>query len=748
MAQRRIGMLDNFKFGLFVKVLTFYICIFLIPFLIFGTVLSRYVMSCYKNEVLSSNFNAVNYIRRMIDEDMEDISVASLQLSQSEEIMDFVSRTDMTTENKAYYVKQVADEIDNYRLYKSFIGEIHLYAAASDCVVTPNAYLTPEAYYEKYLPNSGISLEQWIKYLTNPRATSEPIVSELSDDGTTATIVKPGIRDSDGNYATLLIVLNKKNIVDTYSELVLGGRETYFAITSGKDILIESDAPPVEYDAEALFHGNGGMQETGDGHVIFSSKSQNRGLNYVCIMSEKQILSGVRKINGYLAIFIVVMTLILLVLSFLFSNKTFKPIKNLAVLGIGENAYNFNNLKELQGFLVNIVNSNNQLNETVLRQKEYISDSFFKAFIWDSMSVDESELATMFANTTISLNEKYFRAAIVELKGKKFDNNDNFNIISGFQNIFNKYKIKYSVVPNGSGEIILVLAYDKGDENVKIAFEKIAEHLENSYHIHSRAGVGREVTSPNKFTRSYEDALFGLEKGTQSVYVADKTPNISYAEYFDFIKKDKLIYDIHNGDAETVKKFFEEITKKVFFENVTTYGIQNYIRYMLDEILREAFGENADTDVHLKKYLSECANALTTQNTKESIERIEKCFIGACGYVVRGKEKKERDLINEIVQYIKKNYSDPFITLKQISEELNISYKYISEEFKKKTGMKFIDYLHDVRNKEAKKLLLTTDLKVLEISEMVGYTGSNAFVKIFKKLNGITPGKFRKSGKL
>lgn len=742
-------MLDNFKFGLFVKLLTFYICIFLIPFLIFGTVLSRYVMSYYKNEVLSSNSNAVNYIRRMIDEDMEDINVVSIQLSQSEEIMDFVGRTDMTVENKSYYVKQVADEIDKYRLYKSFIGEIHLYAAASNCVVTPYAYLTPEEYYQKYLLKSGISPEHWAECLNNPKSGTETVVSELGGGGTTATIIKPGIKDENGNCSTLLIVLNERSIIDTYSELVLDGYTPYFAITSENDILIETDEPPIGFDVQALFRENGGMRETGDGHVIFSSKSQNRGLNYVCIMSEKQILSGVRKINGYLIFFIVLMTAALLVLAFLFSNKTFKPIKNLAVLGIGENAYNFDNIKELQGFLVNIVNSNNQLNETVLRQKEYISDNFFRSFIRDSMSVDENELVTMFTNTTVSLTEKYFRAAIVELKGKKFDNNDNFNIISGFQSIFNKYRIKYAVVPNGSGAIILLLAYDKGDEYVKTAFEKISEHLESNYRIHSRVGVGRAVTEVNKFTRSYEDALFSLEKGTQAICVADKDSNISYAEYFTFIKKNKLIYDIHIGDSETVKSFFDEINEKVFSGNATTYGIQNYIRYTLDEILREALGTEADTDIHLKKYLNECTNALTAQNTKESIERIKKAYIGVCGYISRGKEKKERDLINEIVRYIKKNYSDPDITLKQISEELGISsYKYISEEFKRKTGMKFIDYLHEVRNKEAKKLLLTTDLKVLEISEMVGYTGSNAFVKVFKKLNGITPGKFRKSGKI
>jgi YesN/AraC family two-component response regulator len=104
-------------------------------------------------------------------------------------------------------------------------------------------------------------------------------------------------------------------------------------------------------------------------------------------------------------------------------------------------------------------------------------------------------------------------------------------------------------------------------------------------------------------------------------------------------------------------------------------------------------------------------------------------------------------LIEEIANYVKQNFSDPDLSLKSIIEEMGAgSYKSVSEEFKKKTGMKFIDYLHEIRNREAKRLLIESELMIFEISEKVGYLSGDAFGKAFKKINGVTPGQFR-SGK-
>lgn len=286
-------------------------------------------------------------------------------------------------------------------------------------------------------------------------------------------------------------------------------------------------------------------------------------------------------------------------------------------------------------------------------------------------------------------------------------------------------------------------------ENVRTAFLKIVNQLDENENIHAFISVGRTVDSLNRFTKSYEDALFDLKNNENKISVCEGTSNISYVEYFNFIKKDKLVFDVRSGNEKEVKEFFEELKSGIFINYTTTYGIQNYARYLLDGIFKEAVNTELLSVAQVKKYLINCGKAVETQDIIESFEQMEECFVGATQCISEGKQEKKNDIINDIINYIKENYADPDLSLKQIAEELNItSYKYISEAFKNRVGMKFTDYLHEVRNEEAKRLLLTTDLMGFEIAERIGYLSSNAFVKNFKKLNGITPGDFRKSGKI
>lgn len=739
-------LFENFKAHLFVKMLLFYTCVFLVPFLICSSFLSQYVMAGYKEDVLELNSKAINYIRRMIDENLVDMDAVALQVAENEEIMDFLQHTEMTEQEKPYYVWQAVKIIDEYCAYKSCIKEIHLYAANTDCIVTPGGGYTKSEYFSKYLYTSGISGREWEDYLDNPRTNSTPIISKYSDSGgTTGVIIRHGVRDRNGNIPTLMVVLDADSIMATYAELVTSGSPSYFAVTSDRNILIQSGKAPITFQPSELSQTESSVEETDDGYVLFSSKSQNQRLNYVCIMAEDDILQEVQHINLVLMVILVLMALALILLSLVFSNQTYKPIKSIARFGNRDKSYNFDSVNEFQEYLVNIIHSNTQLNETVSRQQEYINRNIFKNFIQNSATADTEMLSVMFEETAVTLKERYFRAAVVEFGELSYNNIDRFNLVTGFQDILKEYRIKHTILPDENSGIIMLLAYDKGDEHIREVFEKVASHLEKNYNIDAAISLGRSVIEIEKFSKSYEDAILAMEQRTKKVTVYDRDTGLSYQQYFNFVKKDKLIYDLRQGDTVAVQSLMNRVEERTFSKRTTTLGIQHYIRRLLVGILDEALGE--EKDMRMKKCLKECDETLHNQNLKEALEQIGKCYAEATRCVLESRNKQGGDTIEEIVRYVNEHYADPDISLKQIAEELGISYKRVSEEFQKKTGTKFIDYLHSVRNEEAKRLLLTTDRKVLEISEQVGYMGANAFVKNFKKLNGITPGKFRQSGK-
>lgn len=99
---------------------------------------------------------------------------------------------------------------------------------------------------------------------------------------------------------------------------------------------------------------------------------------------------------------------------------------------------------------------------------------------------------------------------------------------------------------------------------------------------------------------------------------------------------------------------------------------------------------------------------------------------------------------SEIKLAIQERLADSSLTLKSLSTQLGFSPNYLSVLIKKDLGLPFQDYLIQERLKKAKLLLLTTDLKVYEIAEQVGFEDINYFSQRFKQLVGMTPRQYKK----
>ena len=59
------------------------------------------------------------------------------------------------------------------------------------------------------------------------------------------------------------------------------------------------------------------------------------------------------------------------------------------------------------------------------------------------------------------------------------------------------------------------------------------------------------------------------------------------------------------------------------------------------------------------------------------------------------------------------------------------------------TGKNFIEYLTEIRLKNARELLQNSQLSIKEICVQSGYGDPNYFSRIFKKYEGVTPSEFR-----
>jgi two-component system response regulator YesN len=100
-------------------------------------------------------------------------------------------------------------------------------------------------------------------------------------------------------------------------------------------------------------------------------------------------------------------------------------------------------------------------------------------------------------------------------------------------------------------------------------------------------------------------------------------------------------------------------------------------------------------------------------------------------------------LVKKTIDYIVNFYGDR-VSLEEIATRMKVSPEYISHLFTKEVGISFSDYLKQYRIDVAKKLMKTSDYKIYEIGEKIGYKDPKYFYKMFKDVTGLSPKEYLK----
>lgn len=99
--------------------------------------------------------------------------------------------------------------------------------------------------------------------------------------------------------------------------------------------------------------------------------------------------------------------------------------------------------------------------------------------------------------------------------------------------------------------------------------------------------------------------------------------------------------------------------------------------------------------------------------------------------------------VKKCIHYIKQNFRGK-INLKDLAKVSGLSENYISSKFKKEMGQSLNSYILHEKIEEAKKLLMA-DENYLDIVYRLGFCSESQFIAQFKKVTGITPGKYNGS---
>ena len=253
----------------------------------------------------------------------------------------------------------------------------------------------------------------------------------------------------------------------------------------------------------------------------------------------------------------------------------------------------------------------------------------------------------------------------------------------------------------------------------------------------------------------FEYAKRGLQNGAID-YIIKPITEENLKELF--IRVEKLLKEKENKNEEsketTLKVAKDRIDKWYnLFINIeeTPENLQAKYLKELNNILREEkviFSELLfegvwERIIKVFPWIVKLENIEFLFNEESFEEEVQEKISSIQEIIKKYKLNKYDSLINKICEIIIKNIGKDKL-LDIIAEELELSKDYIGKLFKNKIGITLNEYSTILKMEYGKKLLKTSNKKVYEISEELGYSTVDYFSKLFKNYTNLTPVQYRK----
>jgi two-component system, response regulator YesN len=214
-------------------------------------------------------------------------------------------------------------------------------------------------------------------------------------------------------------------------------------------------------------------------------------------------------------------------------------------------------------------------------------------------------------------------------------------------------------------------------------------------------------------------------------------------------KEKDLLHLIQTGDSKEARKVLNEILGTVFFSSGGNFVIiKTRILELLILLSRAAMEGGADAEQIFGMnytYLNEINGYSTVEGLASWLDRI---IVRFSDLVFDLRDVKHADAIYQTIQYVNKHYAEKVI-LEDAASAVYLSPAYFSKIFKEEMKCTFSNYLNQVRINKSKNLLISSKYALIEIAGMVGFEDQSYFTRVFKKITGLSPGKYReKRGKI
>lgn len=310
--------------------------------------------------------------------------------------------------------------------------------------------------------------------------------------------------------------------------------------------------------------------------------------------------------------------------------------------------------------------------------------------------------------------------------------------------IFNKNYESVNICLND--ESLYIVSLETPDEK-----ENIAEIVNDFIKLHKTEtltlakGIGEVYSGHINIKKCVETANYDLIKCITPDEVKKNTKQAGTNNKYIYKKQDddKLFNMLVAGYLDETMHHISEIVRVNIENGISEAAIKELYRQILATLARVMDMKN----IEYKHSDEQSSIDFIVDILKKEPDEIYK-YIMNCINTVSAKTKKYNTKLDfsKIIRYIEDHYTED-LYLDIIALHFGTSSKYLSRKLKEHLGMNFHSFLTRIRVNHAKILITSTDMKIEEIGQSVGYMSNTTFVRAFKSETGISPAAYKKQSK-
>ena len=257
--------------------------------------------------------------------------------------------------------------------------------------------------------------------------------------------------------------------------------------------------------------------------------------------------------------------------------------------------------------------------------------------------------------------------------------------------------------------------------------------------------------------------------------------NIGYEDFIEGqfrIRGEKMMQIATNENQELEKSSVDGIEQRIaeFYEaeerllkyvyRLEKAEAQKLIRFMINNVLETTKGDKLDGITyyfitlsgivarHLRKdhmtasktfdFNEACIMLINNKLTEDNIFEIGDELIEFITYTISDRKPPlfKHHTVNNVLQFVNTDVESA-MSVEGISSKFDVSTSHLSRIFREHVGITLVEYINVRKVEEAQYYLRFSDNKISDISDHFHFCNQSYFTRVFKKLTGETPRRFR-----